>query len=125
VRLAGKGNPSPYGGPPGDLYIKSKVLDDPKFSAQQYDLYLNQELQLSEAILGVTVSIPTIDDKQLSLKIPPGTKHGTKMRLSGHGLSEMQKGQRGDLYVRIQIKVPQNLTKEQHELVEKLAATGL
>ena len=125
VRLAGKGNPSPYGGPPGDLYIKSKVLDDPKFSVQQYDLYLNQELQPSEAILGVTVSIPTIDDKQLSLKIPPGTKHGTKMRLSDHGLSKMKKGQRGDLYVRIQIKIPQNLTKEQRELVEKLAATGL
>ena len=125
VRLAGKGNPSPYGGPPGDLFIKSKVLDDPKFSVRQYDLYLNQELKLSEAILGVTVAVPTIDDKQLSLKIPPGTKHGTKMRLSGHGLPEMKKGQRGDLYVRIQIKIPKNLTKEQQKLVEKLAATGL
>ena len=125
VRLAGKGNPSPYGGPPGDLFIKSKVLDDPKFSARQYDLYLNQELKLSEAILGVTVAVPTIDDKQLSLKIPPGTKHGTKMRLSGHGLPGMKKGQRGNLYVRIQIKIPQNLTKEQQKLVEELAATGL
>jgi curved DNA-binding protein len=125
VRLAGKGNPSPYGGPPGDLYIKSKVLDDPIFSAQQYDLYLNQELKLSEAILGVTVSVPTIDNRQLSLKIPPGTKHGTKMRLSGHGLPQMKKGQKGDLYVRIQIIIPQNLTKEQQKLVEKLAATGL
>jgi len=125
VRLAGKGNPSPYGGPPGDLFIKSKVLDDPKFSVRQYDLYLNQELKLSEAILGVTVAVPTIDDKQLSLKIPPGTKHGTKMRLSGHGLPEMKKGQRGNLYVRIQIKIPKNLTKEQQKLVEKLAATGL
>ena len=125
VRLAGKGNPSPYGGPPGDLFIKSKVLDDPKFSARQYDLYLNQELKLSEAILGVTVSVPTIDDKQLSLKIPPGTKHGTKMRLSGHGLPEMKKGQRGNLYVRIQIKIPKSLTKEQQKLVEELAATGL
>ena len=125
VRLAGKGNPSPYGGPPGDLFIKSKVLDDPKFSARQYDLYLNQELKLSEAILGVTVSVPTIDDKLLSLKIPPGTKHGTKMRLSGHGLPEMKKGQRGNLYVRIQIKIPKNLTKEQQKLVEELAATGL
>ena len=125
VRLAGKGNPSPYGGPPGDLFIKSKVLDDPKFSARQYDLYLNQELKLSEAILGVTVSVPTIDDKQLSLKIPPGTKHGTKMRLSGHGLPEMKKSTRGNLYVRIQIKIPKNLTKEQQKLVEELAATGL
>jgi len=125
VRLAGKGNPSPYGGPPGDLYIKSKVLDDPTFSAQQHDLYLIQTLKLSEAILGVTVSVPTIDGKQLSLKIPPGTKQGTKMRLSGHGLPVMQDGKKGDLYVRIQVKIPQNLTKEQKKLVEDLAATGL
>ena len=125
LRLAGKGNPSPYGGPPGDLYIKSKVLDDPKFSAKQYDLYLNQELKLSEAILGVTVSVPTIDDKQLSLKIPPGTKHGTKMRLSGHGLPDMKGNHKGDLYVLIQVNIPKNLTAEQKKLVEELAATGL
>ena len=125
VRLAGKGNPSPYGGPPGDLYIKSKVLDDRMFSAQEYDLYLNQALKLSEAILGITISVPTIDDKQLSLKIPAGTKHGTKMRLSGHGLPHMTDGKKGDLYVRIHVKIPKNLTQEQKKLVEDLAATGL
>ena len=125
MRLAGKGNPSPYGGPSGDLYIKSKVLDDRMFSVQEYDLYLNQALKLSEAILGITISVPTIDDKQLSLKIPAGTKHGTKMRLSGHGLPHMKDGKKGDLYVRIQLKIPKNLTKEQKKLVEDLAATGL
>ena len=125
MRLAGKGNPSPYGGPSGDLYIKSKVLDDRMFSVQEYDLYLNQALKLSEAILGITISVPTIDDKQLSLKIPSGTKHGTKMRLSGHGLPHMKDGKKGDLYVRIQLIIPKNLTKEQKKLVEDLAATGL
>jgi len=125
LRLAGKGNPSPYGGPPGDLYIKSKVLDDAKFSAQEYDLYLNQELKLSEAILGVTVSVPTIEGRQLSLKIPPGTRHGTKMRLSGHGLPHMKKDRKGDLYVRIQITIPQNLTEQQRKLVLEMAAIGL
>ena len=125
LRLAGKGNPSPYGGPPGDLFIKSQVLDDPKFSAKQYDLYLNQELKLSEAILGITISVPTVNDKQLSLKIPPGTKHGTKMRLSGHGLPDMKGNHKGDLYVRIQVKIPKNLTAEQKKLVEQLAAAGL
>ena len=125
LRLAGKGNPSPYGGPPGDLFIKSKLLDDPKFSARQYDLYLNHELKLSEAILGITVSVPTIDDKQLSLKIPPGTKHGTKMRLTGHGLPDMKANKKGDLYVRIQVNIPKNISAEQKKLVEELAATGL
>ncbi len=125
LRLAGKGNPSPYGGPPGDLFIKSKVLDDPKFSAQEYDLYLNHELKISEAILGITVSVPTIDDKRLSLKVPPGTKHGTKMRLTGHGLPHMKGNKKGDLYVRIQVKIPKKLSAEQKKLVEELAATGL
>jgi len=125
LRLAGKGSPSPYGGPAGDLYIKSQVLNDPVFSAENHDLYLNQELKLSEAILGTTIAVPTIDDKQLSLKIPPGTKPGTKMRLSGHGLPAMKGNKKGDLFVRIQIKVPKQLDARQKKLVEDLAATGL
>ena len=125
LRLAGKGSPSPYGGPAGDLYIKSQVLNDPVFSAENHDLYFNQELKLSEAILGTTIAVPTIDDKQLSLKIPPGTKPGTKMRLSGHGLPTMKGNKKGDLFVRIQIKVPKHLDARQKKLVEDLAAAGL
>ena len=125
LRLAGKGNPSPYGGPSGDLYIKSQVLNDPLFSAEDQDLYLNRELKLSEAILGTTISVPTIDDKQLSLKIPAGTKHGTKMRLLGHGLPAMKGKKKGNLFVRIQIIIPKHLSEEQKKLVEELAANGL
>jgi curved DNA-binding protein len=125
LRLAGKGNPSPYGGSAGDLYIKSKVLDDPVFSVEKQDLYLNRELKLSEAILGTTISVPTIDDKQLSLKIPAGTKHGTKMRLSGHGLPGMKGNKKGDLFVRIQVNIPKHLSAKQKKLVEDLAAAGL
>jgi curved DNA-binding protein len=125
LRLAGKGNPSPYGGPAGDLYIKSKVVNDPVFGAEEYDLYINRELKLSEAILGTTISVPTINDKQLSLKIPPGTKPGTKMRLSGHGLPAMKGNKNGDLYVRIHINIPKNLSDEQRQLIEKMAASGL
>ena len=125
LRLAGKGNPSPYGGPAGDLYIKSKVLNDPVFSAEKQDLYLSRELKLSEAILGTTIAVPTIDDKQLSLKIPPGTKPGTKMRLSGHGLPDMQGRKKGDLFVRIQVNIPKHLSDKQKKIVEDLAAAGL
>ena len=125
LRLAGKGNPSQYGGPAGNLYIKSKILNDQVFSSEKYDLYINWELKLSEALLGTTVSVPTIDDKQLSLKIPTGTKPGTKMRLSGHGLPDMKDNKKGDLYVRIQVKIPQNLNEEQKKIVNKLVAVGL
>jgi curved DNA-binding protein len=125
LRLAGKGNPSPYGGPAGDLYIQAKVLNDPVFSAEGQDLYINHEIKISEALLGTTISVPTLDDRQLSLKIPPGTKHGTKMRLSGHGLPSMKSGGKGHLYVRILIQVPRTLTAEQEKLVSDLAQSGL
>jgi curved DNA-binding protein len=125
LRLAGKGSPSPLGGPPGDLFIQAKVLNDPKYRAEKYDLYLNQELKLSEVLLGTSISVSTLDDKKLSLKIPPGTSPGTKMRMPGHGLPNMKGNKKGDLYVKIQVKLPGQLTDEQKKLIEKLAAAGL
>ncbi|MFO7685797.1 MAG: J domain-containing protein [Desulfobacterales bacterium] len=125
LRLTGKGEASPHGGPAGDLYIQAKILDDPVFSVDGQDLITNRDIKLSEAILGTTLSIPTPDAKELSLKVPPGTYHGTKMRLSGHGLPGMQGGKRGNLYVRIHIDIPKNLTGEQKDLIRKLAQTGL
>jgi len=125
LRLSGKGETSPYGGPPGDLFILSKVLPDPVFSADGYDLNMNQEIKLSEALLGTTLSIPTVDQKALSLTVPPGTRHKTKMRLTGHGLPHMKGGGRGDLYVHILVHMPKKLDARQKKLVEELAKTGL
>lgn len=125
LRLAGKGNPSPYGGPPGDLYIQAKIVDDPVFTAEDHDIYLNWEIKLSEALLGTSIAVPTLENRKLSLKIPPGTKHGTKMRMPGHGLPAMKGKTKGDLYVKIQVKMPKKLTGEQKTLVKKLAESGL
>jgi curved DNA-binding protein len=125
LRLAGKGSPSPVGGPPGDLFIQAKVLNDPSYRAEAYDLHMKQELKLSEAVLGTSISVSTLDDKELSLKIPPGTRPGTKMRMPGHGLPHMKGNKKGDLYVIIQVKLPRQLTDEQKKLIEKLAETGL
>lgn len=125
LRLAGKGSPSPFGGPAGDLFIQSRMLNDPVYQVENHDLHVNQEIKLSEIILGTSISVPTLDDKQLNLKIPPGTKPGTKMRMSGHGLPHMKGGKKGDLYLKIQLKLPKKLTDEQKELIDKLAATGM
>ena len=125
LRLAGKGSPSPVGGPPGDLFIQAKVLNDPSYRAEAYDLHMKQELKLSEAVLGTSISVSTLDDKKLSLKIPPGTRPGTKMRMPGHGLPHMKGNKKGDLYVKIQVKLPRKLTDEQRKLIEELAETGL
>ena len=125
LRIAGKGEPSPYGGPAGDLYIQAKVLKDPVYEVEGQNLYIKKEIKLSEAILGSNISIPTLSNKELNLKIPPGTKHKTKMRLSGHGLPRMHGKGQGDLYVYIHVNIPKQLTKKQKKLIEELAETGL
>jgi curved DNA-binding protein len=125
LRLAGKGESSPMGGPTGDLFIQAKVIEDPVFSVGGHDLYIHRDLKLSEVIFGTKINVPAPDGRELSLKIPPGTKHGTKMRLSGHGLPGMKGKKRGDIYVRIRVIIPKSLTREQKKLFEKLAETGL
>ncbi len=125
LRLAGKGSPGPMGGPPGDLFIRAKVLPDPVFTPDGHDLSVYREVKPSEAILGTTLSVPTLEGKSLNLKVPPGTRHGTKMRLAGYGLPRMRSDRRGDLFVVIQIAVPKTLTDDQERIVKELAATGL
>jgi len=125
LRIAGRGQPSPYGGPPGDLYIKSKVVSDPNFRHKEYDLYLNREIKLTEALLGTQISVPTVDGKQLNLKIPPGTKHKSKMRLSGNGIPHMKGSKVGDLYVEIQVMMPKKLNKKQKQLIKELSESGI
>jgi curved DNA-binding protein len=125
LRLAGKGNPGPYGGPRGDLYIQAALLEDPVFSVQDNDLVTHRDIKLTEALLGATISVPTLEDKQLNLKVPAGTRSGTKMRLTEHGLPSMKGSRRGDLYVHIHIQIPKKLTAEQIAWIEKLAESGI
>ncbi len=125
LRLQGKGQPSAYGGPPGDLFVKAKVLTDPLFRIEGYDLYLNREIKLSEALLGTQLSIPTPDNRELSLKVPSGTNHKTKFRLSGNGLPHISDTQKGDLYVEIGVQMAKTLSEQQIQLIENLAETGL
>jgi curved DNA-binding protein len=82
-------------------------------------------VKLSEILMGTRISVSTLDDKKLSIKIPPGTQPGTKMRMPGQGLPHMKSKKKGDLYVKIQVKLPKQLTDEQKDLIDKLAETGL
>ncbi|MBS3756084.1 MAG: J domain-containing protein [Desulfobacterales bacterium] len=125
VRLTGRGEPSPYGGPSGDLYIRSKLTEDPVYSQKEYDLYVNREVRLTEALLGTTVEVPTLDGKHLSMKVPAGTQHKSRLRLPGQGLPHMRDSGKGDMYVVINVKMPKKLTDKQRELIESLAETGL
>jgi curved DNA-binding protein len=107
------------------LFIQSKIVADPVFSSKGYDLHITREIKLSESLLGTKISVPTLDGKELSLTIPPGTKHKTKMRLSGNGLPEMKNHKKGDLFVLIHVSIPKKLTNEQKKLVNRMAESGL
>jgi len=126
LRLTGKGEPSPFGGPGGDLFIKARVImDDARFRVEGYDLHLVEEIKLVEAVLGTAIRIPTVDKKDVNLTIPPGTKHKTRMRIPEHGLPRMNNKGRGNLYVHIHVKMPTTLNERQKELFVKLSETGL
>jgi curved DNA-binding protein len=101
------------------------VVARPPFSANGYDLTMKREIKLSEAILGTTLSIPTLEKKEINLTIPPGTKHKTKMRLPGMGLPHMKAKGTGDLYILIHINIPEQLTAQQKKIIKQLAKTGL
>jgi curved DNA-binding protein len=125
LRLTGKGSPSPMGGPPGDLYVKLKEVEHPVFKRESNDLLVDRRIKLTEATLGTKVTVPTLDGKTMSLKVPPGTQSQTKMRLKNYGLPTASGKSRGDLLVRIIMETPANLTKKQKALLEELAKEGL
>jgi curved DNA-binding protein len=125
LRLKGKGEPSPYGGPAGDLFIQISVLAHPVFKRVNDDLYFKQKIKFSESVLGTEIEVPTIDQKTLKLKIPPGTQNNAKFRLKGYGLPHMKGGGKGDAYAEISIAVPKKLNKKQESLVKSLKEAGL
>ncbi len=124
LRLSGKGEESPYGGPRGDLYIRINILEHPVFSRKNADLHLKRHIKFSETLLGAQIEIPTLDHKWLKLKIPSGTQNNAKFRFRGYGLPRMGGG-RGDIYVEIAVEVPKELNEKQKALARSLAEAGL
>ncbi len=125
LRIAGKGEPGVNGGPRGDLYIVTRLLDDPVFSVEGNDLVVTREIKLTDAILGTEISVPTVTGGELKLKVPPGTNHKTRLRIPGKGIPAGVGGPSGDMYVQIHVRMPKRLTGRQKELVQALAETGL
>ena len=129
IRLPGKGAPGRNGGPPGDLYITSKLVNDPLFQVEEHDIHVEKTIKMTEALLGIKISVSTIDDRELTLKIPPGAKHGTKLRIPGRGIPAMESREKkekpGDMYVRVNVDIPKSLTDAQKKLIEDLRKEGL
>lgn len=121
VRVKGEGMPGAFGGPPGDLHLVVSVDESSsQFTREGDDLYTDVTIDMFTALLGGEAEIPTMT-RPVKLKIPAGTQSGRKFRLSGKGMPVLrQREQYGDLYARVLISIPTNLTDEQRALVEKL-----
>ncbi len=117
LRLAGEGAPG-SDGRRGDLYLRIKIAPDPRFERQGNDLYADIEVDYLTAILGGEVDVPT-PTGSVKMKIPPGTQSGTRFRLAGKGMP-LPGGQRGDLYARVRITVPKQLSPRERELLEQI-----
>jgi molecular chaperone DnaJ len=123
IRLAGKGEPGRRGGPPGDLYLITHVTPSAVFKRKGDNLEVEVPLTIPEALRGAEVQVPTLDGAK-TLRVPPGTVHGTVQRLRGAGPPKLSSGsppKHGDLHYRFVIDVPSQLNEQQREAVDELS----
>jgi len=121
IRLAGKGEPGPDGGPPGDLYIVTRVSASPVFKRLDGgNLEVTVPISVIEALRGATIEVPTLEGTK-KIKVPPGTKHGTVQRLRGEGAPKPRGKSSGDIRYRLEIELPKELSEEQRAAVDELA----
>ncbi|MFO7568766.1 MAG: DnaJ C-terminal domain-containing protein [Smithellaceae bacterium] len=125
LRLPGKGLAGYNGGPNGDLYLNITVAPHPLFTRDGSDLYIEKTIKFTQAALGTSVDVPTLDGASKRLKIAPGTQNNTKIRMKGYGVPGLKGAPKGDQYVRINIEVPKKLTDKQISLIEQLAEDGV
>jgi len=120
VRVPGAIKGGPEGGE-GDLYLVIKVVEDPRFERKGNDLYTTADVDLYTAVLGGEINVDTISGSVV-LTIPPGTQPGQVFRLKGRGMPHLKNPNKfGDLYVKVNVKIPRNLTEKEKELFQKLA----
>ena len=120
VRLAGKGEAGPRGGPSGDLYVITRVAESPLFTRRGDNLEISVPITIPEAIRGATIEVPTLAGTK-RIRVPPGTQHGTLQRLRDEGPPRLGGKGRGDIHYRLVIDVPRSLSREQREAVDDLA----
>jgi len=120
VKVAGRGEPAPGGGPSGDLYLVVSVKPHHMFQCKDSDLHVEVEVTLADAVLGGEVSVPSLKGKKFALKIPPETQNGKVFRLAGQGMPRMGDTKKGDLFAKVKVVLPEKLTEREKELFREL-----
>ena len=119
VRAAGEGATGANGGASGDLYLRVEVKPHPVFDRKGHDLHTKVGVPVTTAVLGGEAEVPTLTGS-VRLKVPEGTQNGQVFRLKGHGMPQVGKGERGDLYATIEVQLPRALSREQRQHYEAL-----
>lgn len=119
LRVAGKGEPGLNGRTPGDLYLKIHVQPHPLLKREGDDLHMEVPVTVKEAVAGGIITIPTVDGP-VKLKVPPRSQNGRILRLKGKGAPNPKTKRRGDLLVKLVVKVPETDNREVIEAAEKI-----
>ena len=122
ITLRGQGEPGEKGGPNGDLYIVISVKPHKLFRRRGYDLQLEIPITFEQAALGTELVVPTLEGK-VKYKIQPGTQSGTIFRLKGKGVQMMRGNRKGDLYVKVNLEVPNKLNSKQKKAIKEMSKT--
>ena len=121
IRVAGEGQPGIGGGPRGDLFLVISVKPDSLFERKGDELYVDVDVELVTAMLGGEVAVPTPDGRKLLLTIPPETQNDRLFRLAGKGMPRLRGEGSGNLFARVKVLLPMQLTAEERALFEQLA----
>ena len=122
LRVRNKGE-AIQGGEVGDLYVKLNVKSHPIYARDESNLIMDLKIKLTDALLGMTYNLKTLDGKSMEVKIPEGINHGEMLRVRGKGVPTTHG--RGDIIIRIQVDMPNRLSRKTKEAIEKLKAEGL
>ncbi len=120
LKISGKGNPGAHGGNRGDLLIKVKVADNPRITRKDDDLHVEVTIDLFKAILGGTTTISSFGGR-IKIEIPPESQPGKVLKLKGQGMPNYNNpDQKGDLFIKLQVKLPTNLSEDEKKLFKEL-----
>ena len=122
IRVTGEGEPGRHGGPRGDLYCYVRIKAHPFLMRDGSNLVVTVPLSFTQLALGATIDVPTLDGTR-QLRIPPGTQHGSVLRIRGQGLPDLRYGHKGDLLVQVAVEIPKRLSTEQENLLRSYAKT--
>ena len=121
LTVSGQGDAGTNGGQPGDLVIVLHVKNHKFFERSGQDLYCAVPISITQAILGADITITTLDERKIKVKIPAGTQHGKLLRLKDEGVPYANSSRKGDLYIKVLVKIPSRVSNKAKALYEEIA----